>query len=95
MTEEQVREINLAVKGLRDQLGADFQFNLPTQLGLPTVYEVRRLGQSGGTGSSYQDHRQISVTVYAETGASAEDIGAAVATAVGEPSRTGTITKRY
>lgn len=95
LTEEQIRDINLAIQQLKEQLGADFQFNLPTQLGLPTVYEVKRLGDSGGTGSSYQDNRQISVNVYAETNASAEDIGAAVASAVGDPTRSGTIPKRY
>lgn len=95
LTEKQIREINLAIKGLREQLGQDFQFNLPTQLGLPTVYEVRRLGQSGGTGGSYQDNRQINVTVEVATNASPQDIATAVAQVVGEPNRTGIAPRRY
>jgi hypothetical protein len=95
LTEEQIREINLAIKDLKSQLGADFQFNLPTQLGLPTVYEVRRLGQSGGTGGGYQDNRQINVTVNAETNATPESIASAVANVVGDPSRVGTTSKRF
>lgn len=95
LTEEQIREINLTIKGLRDQLGADFQFNLPTQLGLPTVYEVRRLGQSGGAGAGYNDNRQITVTVYAETNASPDEIAAQVANVVGQPNRSGTLPRRF
>ncbi len=95
LTETQIREINLEILRLRQSLGADFQYNLPTQLGLPTVYEVRRLGQSGGTGAGYQDNRVIDVTVNVATDASADDIANAVATVVGEPNRTGTIAKRF
>lgn len=95
LTEEQIREINLAIKDLRSQLGADFQFNLPTQLGLPTVYEVRRLGDSGGTGGGYQDNRVITVTVNAETGADANEIANTVATVIGDPRRTGTEPRRF
>jgi hypothetical protein len=48
-SDDEIRDLLQAIKSLKDDLGQDFQFNLPTQLGLPTVYEVRRLGQSGDT----------------------------------------------
>lgn len=95
LTEKQIRDINLEIKRLRESLGADYKFNLPTELGLPTVYEVRRLGQSGGTGGSYQDNRNISVTVYADTNASPELIATQVANVIGDPRRDGTTPRRY
>lgn len=101
LTEEQIRELNLEIKRMRDSLGQDFQFNLPTELALPTIYEARRLNQqggsvSGGGTSSYQDNRQIQVSVQvSEPGASAEEIGAVVAQVVGDPSRSGTLARRY
>lgn len=45
-TEEMTRSIERRIKGLRDELGRDFQFNLPSNLDLPTLYEVRRLSQT-------------------------------------------------
>lgn len=95
LTEEQIREINLAIKDLRSELGQDFQFNLPSQLALPTAYEVRRLGQAGGTGQSYQDNRTITVQVAVATDANPDQIASAVASAVGEPNRLGTYVGRY
>lgn len=94
LTEEQIREINLAIKGLKDQLGQDFRFNLPSVI-LPTAYEVRRLAPLGGETSGYQDNRTISVQVIAQTNATADDIANAVVQAVGQPNRTGTIAKRF
>lgn len=94
-----VRELNLEIKRLRDQAGQDFQFNLPSELALPTLYEVRRLNQSSNTGpgggAGYNDNRQINIQVNAQTNATPEDIAQAVADVVGEPTRSGTAVKRY
>lgn len=92
LTQDQIRDINLEIHRLREQLGQDFQFNLPTQLGLPTLYEVNRFGQGA---APYTDARQISVTVWAQSNATPEDIAAAVVDVVGDPSRTGTYARRY
>lgn len=94
LTKEQTDNLLLKIKQLQDDLGQDFRFNLPTQIMLPTAYEVRRLGQAGSA-TAYNDNRQVSVTVYAETNASAEAIGDAVAQVVGEPTRFGTTNRRY
>lgn len=94
LTQEQIDSILLKIKSLQDELKGDFRFNLPTQLYLPTAYEARRLGQTA-TGSGYNDNRQITVTVNAETNASPEAIATAVVTAVGQPNRTGTQPRRY
>lgn len=95
LTEEQIRELNLEIQRLRNDLGADFRYNLPTQLALPTTYEVRRLGDTGGSGAGYQDNRQIIVTVNAETNADPDQIATAVVNAVGQPNRYGAGTRRY
>lgn len=99
INEKQFQAITLEIKRLRDAAGQDFQFNLPTQLGLPTVYEVRRLNQSGAGGqvgaSGYNDNRQITVNVTANTNADPNQIATAVADAVGDPKRYGTVDRRY
>lgn len=65
LTAEQTRNILRTIKQLRDQLSQDLQFNLPTELRLPTLYEARRLNQGAG---GYQDNRQVSVTMYISNG---------------------------
>lgn len=47
-------------KGLKDDLGADLQFNLPSILSMPGFYEARRLDQTAqtpGYSIGYQDNR--------------------------------------
>lgn len=65
LTQEQTRDILRTIKQLRDQLSQDLQFNLPTDLRLPTLYEARRLNQGAG---GYQDNRQVQVTMYINNG---------------------------
>lgn len=86
LTADQIRQIHLKIKQLRDELSQDLQFNIPSVIGLPTLFEVRRLNQSQG---GYQDNRQITVTVNAETNASPQDIAKAVTNAMGRGSRMG------
>lgn len=68
LNEEQLRELQLRIKRLRDELGQDLQFGIPQEINLPTLYEVRRLNQSQGGyqasrmgGVGYQDNRHINV----------------------------------
>jgi hypothetical protein len=99
LTDKQRRDLEVEIHNLRKELGQDFQFNLPSNLALPTAYEVRRFNQStgglSGAGGGYNDNRTISVTVQVATGANPDQIAAAVATVVGEPNRNGTAIKRY
>lgn len=67
LTKQQTQQLLLRIKQLRDELGADFQFNLPSFLGLPTLYEARRVNQVGGTGA-YQDNRRYDIRVTTQPG---------------------------
>lgn len=62
LTEDQIREVRRTIKQLKGELGTDLQFNLPTELGLPTLYEARRINQQGGAGN-YTDNRQVMIVV--------------------------------
>lgn len=92
----QQRAIQRQIESLKGELGQDFQFNLPSILGLPTLYEARRLSQGAGMGlGGYQDNRQISIQVFANTNADPNQIAAAVADVMGPPQTFGVSGRRY
>jgi hypothetical protein len=97
LTEAQIRDLNRQIASLRQEMSQDFQFNLPTNLALPTLYEVRRFNQSSGDGMAggYNDNRTITVNVSAQTNADPNQIASAVASVIGDPSRSGTVERRY
>lgn len=78
LTEDQVRQIRLKIKSLQEALSQDFQFNLPTFLGIPTAYEARRLTQSSQQSIGYQDNR-TNVTVIVPDAGDPEATALAVA----------------
>jgi hypothetical protein len=99
LTEDQVRDINLQIKRLRQELASDLQFNLPTDLGLPTLYEVRRLSQSSAAGLNYQagqgvtnNNQVITVNV---NGGDPQQVFDAVSAAVNAPPRSGNYASLY
>jgi len=96
LTEQQVRDLLLQIKRLRDeaQSSLDLQLNIPANIRLPTRYEALRVQQAGGA-QSYQDNRQIVVQITAQTNATAEDIGTYVTQAVSAPPRYGTQGRLY
>lgn len=93
LTTDERQEIQLKIRGLLDDLKQDYQFNLPTFLGLPTLYEARRLNQTPG-GGGYQDNRQVSIQVYVNNGTDLQTMKNVLADAVGV-NRTGVELKRY
>lgn len=98
INQEEIDQIDLQIKQLQGQLGQDFKFNLPSVLGLPTLYEARRVGQQlggGGSGPGYNDNRIISVTVNATTNADPHQIATTVAEVIGPPRNYGTGGGRY
>jgi len=82
LTKQETQQLLLKIKQLRDSLGQDLQFNIPSFLGLPTLYEARRLNQSGGA-SGYQDQRVYQVTVYPAPGMDEEALANKVVERVG------------
>jgi hypothetical protein len=87
-----IRDLDRQIKSLKDELGADNQFNLPTNIGLPTLYESRRLNQSGTGG--YQDNRNVNIVVNVATGTDANQVAGIINDALGTD-RFGTVPRRY
>lgn len=98
---KQFKDLERTLYNLKNDIGSDLQTNLPTTLALPTLYEVRRLNQSGPQG--YQDSRaQASVvttnnnqtiTINA-AGANAEQVARIVSDTLGI-GRNGSTVSRY
>ena len=93
LTEEQLRTIQRRIKQLQGELKSDFQFNLPTTLGLtPTLFEARRIDQAAPGG--VQDNRQINATFIINNGMDEEEAAAFLNEAVGS-GRLGVRPRRY
>jgi len=57
------QEINGLIEGMTDDL-SDMQFNIPGQIRLPTLFEVRRSLTADSLGVNYQDNRQQDIAIY-------------------------------
>lgn len=86
------REIERKIKALRDEMGRDMMFNIPSEI-RPTFYEGRRLDQVGGAYSSYQDNRQVVVNVNGAQDPNA--VGQAVADHINRPPTVSSSGVRY
>lgn len=74
---KQFKDLELTIKGLKDDIAGGLQMNLPTSLALPTLYEVRRLDQSvssSGAAVGYQDNRVQNIQVLVTNGMSQAEI---------------------
>lgn len=56
---QQQEQIRLKIYDLQQQLTQDLQFNLPSDIRLPTLYEARRFNESGGN----YDNRTITINL--------------------------------
>lgn len=92
LTRQQIQDIQLQIRNLRQELGQDFQFNLPTELALPTLFEVRRADQSGGR--NFTDQRQVNIEVNVSSNVDLAQLESVLATSVGQ-NVNGTIPRRY
>lgn len=93
LTRQQVRDIQLQIKQLRDELGQDFQFNLPANLALPTAYQVQRVDQSGSL-AAVTDNRQVNIEVSVNSNVDLAELERVLTTAVRTPV-TGIVQRRY
>ena len=77
---KQFKELELTLRQLRNDIGADLQANLPTNLTLPTLYEVRRLNQTSqsnaGPGQTigYLDQRNVDIQIVMQNGMSESQV---------------------
>lgn len=94
LTQDELDQITLKIKGLQDSLSGDFKFNLPTNLALGTSYEARRTVQSGGAGA-YNDNRVITTQIIVPDGTSLTDLQTIVDNAINPGTNAPTSTKRY
>lgn len=60
--EELWRDIELQIRGLQED--ANQAFNIPTEIRLPTIFEVRRALAADALGVNYQDMRQQEINVF-------------------------------
>jgi hypothetical protein len=77
----QGKEIFLEIQGLIDSLSddiTDMQFNVPSSIRLPTIFEIRRSLAADQLGVNYVDNRQQSITIEASDALSLEEILQAV-----------------
>lgn len=107
LTKQQIQELQLKIKSLRDGAGLS-QFNTPSEINLPTIYEVRRLdqlnggtyqsartGYDGGMSNSNNDNRQINIVINAKNTVEAEAALKVVKDSLGSAPRTGVDYKLY
>jgi hypothetical protein len=94
------RSIERKIKSLQDDLEQDYQFNLPGEIPLPTLYEVRRhVGGGGAAGAAAAaavvDNRQININFQANNVAEAEQIANYIVEQFARPPRHGTTRGAY
>lgn len=92
LTNKESQDIQLQIKQLTDTLGQNYQFDLPSFLGVPTLYESRRLDQTGG---GYQDNRQIVITLNASNAVDGQAAINQIVDVLNGPSRFGTTPRLY
>ncbi len=56
------RDIELQIRGLMES--ADQAFNIPTDIRLPTLFEVRRALEADALGVNYQDNREQQINIF-------------------------------
>jgi TP901 family phage tail tape measure protein len=95
ITQEQTRNLLLKIRQLRADASADVAFNIPSEIRLPTLYEVRRANQTAAMGQSYQDARVITINFTANNTADAQGIANEIVDRFSGPSRFGALPRRY
>lgn len=98
---KQFKDLEITLRGLKNDIGQDLQSNLPSSFDLPTLYEVRRLNQTGTQGGApagqsigYQDNRQVDVQITIGQNMSEGQIVAVLSEALGT-GRNASTPKRY
>jgi hypothetical protein len=87
------RDLELQIKQMKDDTSGNLQMNIPKNIQLPTLYEVRRLMGANGSNNAlsqslpsnggYQDNRNVQVTVNVNNGMSETQIVDTLSRAMG------------
>lgn len=94
ITEKYRQQIELKIHELQQTAKADYQFNLPSTLTLPTFYEARRATQTPGGPGAYTDNRQVAISINVGTQADLAQVESVIAQHVGVD-RYSAANKRY
>lgn len=65
-------QIQKLIEGLQDD-ATDMQFNIPTEIRLPTLFEVRRSLAADQLGVNYQDNREQNITIQVDDSVDLEE----------------------
>lgn len=85
-TTKQGKEIFLQIQGIIDGLTndvSDLAFNIPTNIKLPTLFEVRRAVAADQLGVNYQDNRRQDITIEVRETVDLGEVVSVVVSAVG------------
>lgn len=85
----------LKINQLRKEGSQNFAFNIPSEIKLPTLYEVRRANQTAAAGQSYQDARIITINFTANNTADSHAIANEIVDRFSGPSRFGALPRGY
>lgn len=80
-------EINSLIEGMTDDVG-DMQFNIPGEIRLPTLFEVRRSLAADALGVNYQDNRQQDIRIYVDSDVDVARVADAVNEGLGSQAAT-------
>ena len=86
------QEINGLIEGMSSDL-SDMQFNIPGEIRLPTLFEVRRSLTADALGVNYQDNRQQDIRIYVDSDVDVAKVANAVNEGLG--SQAATASARY
>lgn len=98
LTKAEHQQLEQQIYSLQHQSQQDLQFNLPTDIKLPTLYEARRLNNTPGGGNHYQDSRRIEINISTNAkldGKDVQHLTDSVTSAVSAPPRYGTRPRTY
>jgi hypothetical protein len=94
LTKQQKQQIEREIYNLKQEITKDLQFNLPSDLKLPTLYEARRFTESQSAGAGYQDNRTYTITI-SSTKIDATEAVNKVQDVINQPSRFGVRSRTY
>lgn len=95
------KELELELKRLKDDMSADLSINMPSSLGLPTIYEIRRMNQqtsynAGGAPMGYTDARTLNISgVSINSGMDFQQFVQVMAQFMGIPGTSGAAPRHY